>query len=564
MKKSIRIIVSAILTVVAGAVAYYFTLPALNVFSQDLWVFILFLVIAYGVLYSLLGGRELFPKIMTRLSSVGTVKKMSATEAPKQWSGSVRVFLILAAIPVGVLVLGNLFSSTFFHATAYAEIITVEEAVFEDDMPESDLVTNIPLMDSASANIIGNRTLGALSEVVSQYQVNGSYFQINYKQSPQKVSTLEYVDFFKWLNNRDKGIPGYVMVDPVNSDAHYVKLETPILYTDSAYFGEDLMRALRFQYPTKIFGSVSFELDEGGNPYYIVSCMRPQIGLFGGMDVEEVVIFNPCDGTSERYALNETPSWVDNVFTGHLASQKYDWYGTLQNGFWNSVIGNKDCRVTTDDFGYIIIEDDVWFFTGVTSVSSDESNIGFIVSNARTGEYKFYPVIGAEEYSAMGAAQGEVQEKGYVASFPSLINVSGEATYIMVLKDANGIVKLHALVNVENYSIVATGVTQADAKQAYLKLLKEEGMIENLPVIPEDPQIATKEAVGVVIRDVKLVSVAGDSVIYLQSEDGKLYKKKVADDEILLWVAAADVLDLTYQDTDAEGVCLIVSWKRHE
>ena len=95
----------------------------------------------------------------------------------------------------------------------------------------------------------------------------------------------------------------------------------------------------------------------------------------------------------------------------------------------------------------------MWYFTGVTSVNEDESNIGFILTNARTGEYKFYPVIGAEEYSAMHAAEGEVQEKGYQASFPSLINVGGQATYIMVLKDSGGLVKLYALVNVEKYSM---------------------------------------------------------------------------------------------------------------
>ena len=381
-------------------------------------------------------------------------------------------------IPVVVLVVGSFISSTFFNAEQYSQIIEVKEAVFEDDMPEADVVSNIALMDSESAAILGNRKLGALSDVVSQYQVGNSYSQINYKRTPQKVANLEYVDFFRWFNNREKGIPGFVMVDPVNSSADYIEFEKPMKYVESAYFDEDLHRALRFSYPTKIFGSYAFELDDEGNPYYIVSCMSPKVGLFGAMDVSEVIIFNPCDGTSDIYSVDETPAWVDNVFTGALASQKYDWHGTLANGFWNSVIGKKDCKVTTDDFGYIMLEDDVWFFTGVTSVASDESNIGFIISNARTGEYKFYSVIGAEEYSAMSAAEGEVQEKGYDASFPSLINVSGEATYIMVLKDNAGLVKLYALVNVENHSIVATGTTQEAAKIAYLELLCEEGIID--------------------------------------------------------------------------------------
>ncbi len=548
MKKTTRLILAAVLTAAVAAVAYYVVLPPLNIYSKDFWISLLFVILIYGAAYLLLSFKS---KVFE------TLKGNKKMEKPAMGVG-VKVFIIAAAVPLAVLLVGSLVSSTFFNATKYSEIITVQEAVFEEDMPENDLVTNISLMDSASANILGNRTLGALSEVVSQYQVNGSYAQINYNGMPKKVSNLEYEDFFKWLNNRQNGIPGYVMVDPVDSYADYIKFESPVIYTESAYFHEDLMRTLRFAHPTKIFGSCVFELDEGGNPYYIVSCMSPTVGMFGGMDVSEVIIFNPCDGSSQVTALSDAPSWVDNVFTGTLASQKYDWYGTLKNGFWNSVIGNKDCKVTTDDYGYIVLGDDVWFFTGVTSVSNDESNIGFIISNARTGEYKFYPVIGAEEYSAMGAAEGEVQEKGYDASFPSLINVSGEATYIMVLKDANGIVKMHALVNVENYSIVATGVTQVDAKQAYIQLLKQEGIIQGVVEDPLPEQ--AKETATVTVAELRMVTVDGNSVLYLTADDGNLYKQTVATDESLLLIKVGDKLDITYYHTGLAKIRQIVSW----
>jgi len=282
------------------------------------------------------------------------------------------------------------------------------------------------------------------------------------------------------------------------------------------------------------------------------------------MDVAEVIIFNPCDKTSEIYSVDDTPSWVDNVFSGTLASQKYDWFGTLKNGYWNSVIGNKDCKVTTDDYGYIVIGDDVWFFTGVTSVVSDESNIGFIISNARTGEYKFYSVVGAEEYSAMGAAQGEVQEKGYQASFPSLINISGEATYIMVLKDANGIVKLIALVNVENYTIVATGNTQAEAKQAYINLLKQEGVITDgqNPSDGNEPAPTPSEATVVTVKKKEIYTVGGESIVYLTCDDGKIYKKQLSDDESMLFLAVDDKLKITYFESGTEGIRKLVSWSK--
>ncbi len=564
MKKSIRLIVSAVITLIGAAIGFYVTLPPLNVYSEAFWIFLLAIVGGFAGIYALLGIKSATVKVMGKKinvnsSSVGAKGKMNVHFEKGVSVG--KVLIAVAAIPVVVLLVGSLLSSTFFHASEYSQIITVQEAVFEEDMPETGLVTNIALMDSDSANIIGNRTLGALSEVVSQYQVNGTYYQINYRGVPEKVSTLEYADFFKWFNNRDKGIPGYVMVDPVNSSAEYVKFSQPIKYTESAYFNEDLGRALRFSYPTKIFGSCSFEVDEEGNPYYIVSCMKPKIGLFGAPDVQEVIIFNPCNGEHSLHTLADVPSWVDNVFTGSLASQKYDWYGMLKNGYWNSVIGNKDCKVTTDDFGYIVIGDDVWFFTGVTSVSNDESNIGFIISNARTGEYKFYPVIGAEEYSAMRAAEGEVQEKGYVSSFPSLINVSGEATYIMVLKDSGGLVKLYALVNVENYSIVATGATQTDAKQAYLQLLAQEGIVK--PDASQTPAEGSLTA-DITVSDIRIVTMGGESYLYLTDENGNLYKKNVASDESLLLLQKGDAVTVTCSKTEVEKIFHVLSWKYQE
>jgi hypothetical protein len=548
-KKSVRIIVSAILTLIFVALSFYVTLPAINPQSEGFWIFLIegitFYIGAY-VLFSFLGQRK-------------TNKKAKSNFKLKKTAGVI-VGICVLLVPILVLAIGSLVSSTFFNANAYANLIEVPEADFADDMPETEIVNNIALMDTDTAIKMGNRTLGALSNVVSQYEISTNYKQINYNKAPQKVSTLEYADFFKWYANKAQGIPGYVMVDPVNvTDAKYIELENPIKYTESGYFGDDLMRKLRFSYPTKIFGNCSFEIDDNGNPYYVVACMMPRIAIFGAYDVSEVIIFDPVSGSSDIYALSEVPAWVDNVFTGTLASQKYDWYGTLKNGYWNSIIGNKDCKVTTDDYGYIVIEDDVWFFTGVTSVVSDESNIGFIISNARTGEYKFYPVTGAEEYSAMDSAQGQVQEKGYVASFPSLINVSGEATYIMVLKDSAGLVKLYALVNVENYAIVATGSTQTEAKEEYLKLLKQNGLIDK---IPEKEEVSDTDVVEATIKisDIQVYTVGGESVFYITATDGTIYKQRLCDNEGLIILNKDDTLNIKYKLDNSALVRELISF----
>ena len=540
--KTLRIIAAVVIGTILTALAYYLMLPAINIYNTGFWTFLILVLLFYGLPMG----------VITGLDTTGKGKKKSTGKVKLN-----KVFLILVAIPLAVLMLGGIVSSTFFNAQKYAAVIEVHQSDFSEDMPEADVVTNISLMDTASAAILGNRELGALSDVVSQYNVSHDYNQINYRGTPKKVANLEYVDFFRWLNNSENGVPGYVMVDPVGNDADYVKFENPMIYVDSAYFGEDLMRKLRFSYPTKIFSSVNFEVDDEGNPFYIVSCMKPRVGLFGAMDVNEVIIFNPCDGTSEIYSVEESPAWIDNVYDGTLACEKYDWYGTLSRGFWNSVIGKRDCKMTTQGYGYIVRGDDVWYYTGVTSVTSDESNIGFIISNARTGEYKYYPVIGAEEYSAMGAAQGEVQEKGYVASFPSLINVEGEATYIMVLKDENGLVKLYALVNVENYSIVATGDSQTSAKQAYLDELVKRGVI-----IQEDDEILPPETktTEITVTTVRLATLHGETVVYLTAEDGIVYRGALASDESLILITEGMTLTVEYSDTDHARIRAIAKW----
>ena len=520
---------------------YYITLPPINIFSTGFWVFLFFTLLVY-----------LLPFGLTKLFSFD-VKRQNGKKVGytlRRGTGGKPAFICLAvvAVPLVVLILGSVFSSTFFHARKYAGIIEVTEADFATDMPETEGITNIALMDTPSATIIGNRALGDLADVVSQFELSENYTQINYHGTPQKVGNLEYAGFFKWIGNHKNGVPGYVMVDPVNNTATYNKLDTPMKYTNSAYFGEDLTRKLRFDYPTKIFGTVSFELDEAGTPYFIVACMKPQVGLFGAMDVSEVILFNPADGSSTIYSVADVPRWVDIVYNGYLAEDKYDWYGTLSGGFWNSVIGNKGCKKATDDFGYLMYDDDVWYYTGVTSVNQDASNIGFILSNARTGTYKYYSVVGAEEYSAMGAAEGEVQEKGYNAAFPALVNISGEPTYLMVLKDDNNLVKLYALVNVKKYSVVVTAPTQAEAIETYRERLYQEGILQR----PETP-VVEPETATVTLTEVRDVTVNGNTRIYFYGDDGRVYRLDTVTDAALL-LRTGMTVTFTYTETDTAGV----------
>ena len=553
VKLLIKLGTALLITAVAAFAIYYFLLPPLNIFSKGFWIY-LFVVLAlfaslmgvfnFGAIASMSGQKQNYKGRSTAVSRESMIRSDLFS----------KIMCWIVPLPIVVIILGSIISATMFNASRYASLINVSEREFETDMPKTTEVTNIALMDSESAKILGNRKLGALANVVSQYVVNGEYTQINYQGKPMKITNLEYDGFFKWLNNNKNGVPGYIMVDAIGNTAEYYELEKPMKYTYSAYFSNDLMRKLRFDYPTKIFGNISFEADEQGNVYFIVSCMAPRVGLFGAMDVSEVILFDPTDGTSTLCKPEEVPTWVDIVYDGYLACRKYDWQGTLSGGFINSVIGNEGCKRTTDDFGYIMLDDDVWYFTGVTSVTSDESNIGFILSCARTGEYKFYSVIGAEEYSAMGAAQGEVQEKGYVASFPSLVNIAGEPSYIMVLKDANGLVKQYALVNVRQYSMVATGETQSQAIAAYLKILSQNGIDTSGSQSGSEKEIT--------ISDIKYINMSGVTYVYITDEGGAVYRIEFSEkNEGIIFAGVGDKLKISAASDSSNGINIVVSWK---
>lgn len=545
-----KIAISAIIGTLLTAAAFYLWLPAINGYDPEFWMFLIAMTVFYAVPFWLAGKGKNFKIDFKDIIS----KSKNDKGNKKAKSLGFKIFLAIIITLAAIVIVGSLISSQVFNARKYASIITVNEAVFAQDMQESEQITNIALMDSASAQIIGNRALDKLADVVSQFVAGDSYTQINFEGLPKKVTSLEYADFFKWINNKDSGIPGYIMVDPVKNNAEYKALKKPIKYVESGYFGDDLYRKLRFEYPTKMFDFISYEIDEQGNPYYIVSCVKPQIFPFGAKDVEEIIIFDPCTGESEIRPIEDVPSWIDTAYSGDLAMQKYNWHGTLSGGFINSIIGNKGCKMATDDYGYITIGDDVWYFTGVTSVTADSSNIGFILTNARTGEYKYYAIGGAEEHSAMNAAEGEVQEKGYEASFPSLVNIAGEATYIMVLKDASGIVKLYALVNVENYNLVVTGETQDEVMKKYKALLVSEGEVNNIPT-PEALKATVK------IENIRDAVISGNSVVYLYGDDGLVYKGQVATLEKLMLISVGDTVNIEYIETDTQGIREIIGFE---
>jgi hypothetical protein len=293
---------------------------------------------------------------------------------------------------------------------------------------------------------------------------------INYNDEIMRVTPLEYHGFIKWLTNRKNGIKAYITVNSTTGSAKLIKMKKGMKYAPSAYFNENLYRKIQMSYPTKNIESINFEIDNEGNPYWTASVVK-YVGVGLRRDVVGLIIFNPITGKSKYYDVDKVPTWVDHVYEADLILEQVADWGAYKNGFWNTIFGQKEVVATTTGYNYLAQDDDIYLYTGITSVIADESNIGFILTNLRTKATKYYSVAGAEEYSAMDSAEGQVQQMKYKSTFPLLINLNGKPTYLVSLKDNAGLVKMYAFVDVLDYQkVVATDASKGieKAAEAYL------------------------------------------------------------------------------------------------
>ncbi len=470
MKKTkfLKIFLLILAGLVILAVYYYVTLPAINIHSAGTWGAMIFLLV-------LLMGISLFRTLQRERKTA--VEGVSFRFDFRSMDLRMKVLGILTLALCLVYVVGSLLSSPFFNAARYQKLLSLEERKFTDDIKEVDYKT-IPLLDKNSAALLGNRKMGSMVDMVSQFEVSGDYAQINYQGKPVRVTPLTYASTIKWLTNQKNGIPAYILIDMTTQDTECVKLSEGIRYSKGEYFNRNIYRHLRFHYPTYIFDDqIFFEIDDEGTPYWVCPVKKFNIGLFGGQTVGRVVLCNAQTGECTDYAVEDVPQWVDKVYSAELLINLYDYHGILQHGYWNSLLGQKDCLQSTNGYNYIALEDDVWVYTGVTSVSGDQSNVGFVLMNQRTMETRYYKVEGAIEDSAMSSAEGQVQNLGYRATFPLLLNIADEPTYFMALKDGAGLVKKYAMVNVQKYQWVAIGDTVQECEKNYTELLNTNGIV---------------------------------------------------------------------------------------
>ena len=504
MKKKKVLVIGIVGLLLINALIFYVLLPTLSIHNAGLWFLALLDVIAGTLLYHLFVVSGLKGGKVTAL---------------------INIVLVLG------LIIGALTSSQLFHASAYSKLLNITTSD-KAELPTADKLSKIPLMDTESSKVLGNRKIGALNEIVSQFEVSNDYMTISYKNEPVKVSALKYAGLWKWNANRKSGIPGYVMVKPNDLTAEYIELREGMKYVPSAFFSEDLNRHIYFKYPTVFFDNVHFEITEDGKPVYVASTYEYTIGLFGGKKITGCIVIDPVTGDMQRYDLSNIPQWVDIVYNGNHIAKYFDIYGKLINGYWNSWFGQKgliESTTTTtynsegdavreNDFGYIVENNDVIVYTGVTAVTNDESNIGYLMANERTGEVVVSYFESTDEDSVMRAAEGEVQEKGYRACFPSLIDINGTPAYVMVLKDKLGLVKMYAIVDASQYSHMVVG-------ESLDKVLAQ---FTNGNITSETLQEKT-----ITIKRVAIIG-SGEPVVYIVDTDNNIYYASFQPEMLLL------------------------------
>ena len=528
-----RTLINLGVTLLFGLGYFYFELPALNFHAEEFYVFVFLLCAVYCVCAVLTSGFQ--------------------GEGVKGYFGFVKKqctipFLVLVAL-IAAIIIGGLTSWVVIRAGSYSKLLCIKDGDFASEVEEISY-NQIPMLDEDSAARLGSRKLGELADMVSQFEILPSYTQINYQGRPVRVTSLAYGDLVKWFTNRSAGLPAYLIIDMVTQEAEVVRLDEGMKYTTAEHFGRYLPRHLRFHYPTYMFADPVFEINEEGEPYWVCPRMVKTIGLFGGADIQGAVLVNAVTGESQYY--EEVPNWVDHVYDANLIMEQYDYYGMYHNGFINSIFGQRDVTHTTEGYNYIAIGDDVYMYTGVTSVTSDQSNIGFILSNQRTKETHFYSVAGATEASAQASAMSQVQQMRYVATFPLLLNIADQPTYFMSLKGEDGLVKMYAMVNVQQYNIVETGSTVAECEANYRRALADSGLISDgdAEAVPSD-----QEEISGAIAEIRTAVLDGNSYYFLRLEgQDTFYAVNAAENPLAVILNAGDQVTIAYTAGEGGGI----------
>jgi len=453
-----------LIVIIVGFILVYFYMPIVSFGFLGFPVFLLVLIGLWIVLNDPLG-----------LSSLGEHKDIQSIKIHKPG----KVFIILlGVILLYMTVVPAVTTLAIFRTNDYRDLIgkiDTESNLSNHMMPIS--IEKIRVVDQSLAQLLGDKVLGSQPALGSQVTL-GTFNIQKVNNDLYWVAPLLHTGFFKWQKNM-QGTNGYVMVNACNErDVKLVQeingKKIYIKYQSEAFFFDNLERYLYFHgYWHTGLTDYSFEIDDAGTPYWVVTKYKKTIG-FSGEDATGVVIVNAQTGEINEYSVENTPKWVDRIQPGEFIETQLNDWGNYIKGFWN--FSNENKLKITENVSMVYGDDNnAYWYTGLTSVGSDESTVGFALVNTRTKKAFWYKQSGATESAAQNSAKGKVQEKGFYASLPIPYNINNIPTYVMTLKDNGGLVKMYAMVAIEDYTIVGVGNTLRESLMAYKNAFNQSG-----------------------------------------------------------------------------------------
>jgi hypothetical protein len=420
--------------------------------------------------------------------------------------------LILAYLTIVPLIT----TATIFHTSSYQKMIGKVEngqKLSKHIAPIS--LDKIRVVDQELAYLLGEKIIGSQAALGSQVEL-GRFSIQKVNNELYWIAPLLHSGFFKWLNNKE-GTPGYVMVSATNErDVKLVQeiegKPLKIKYQPKAYFQSNIHRHIYFNgFASDGLADFTFEIDEKGNPFWVITSFTKEIG-FSGKNTTGIVVVDAQTGTIQNYSIKNAPSWVDRIQPAEFIEDQLNNWGELVNGYWN--FSNTDKLQITEGLTLVYGQNNKsYWYTGLTSVGSDESAVGFVLVDTRTKETTFYKQSGATEFAAQSSAEGKVQEKGYKASLPIPYNINGIPTYVMTLKDAGGLVKMYAMVAINDYTIVGVGNSMRETLTSFKSLYNMAGNKIN------PSNVASKKSISSVIIRIQSDVKNGNSFYYFTIND---------------------------------------------
>nr|WP_322622866.1 hypothetical protein [uncultured Flavobacterium sp.] len=482
----------------------YFGMPVFNIGFMLLPVFLIILLVFTLV-------------ITTGIKGNGAKATVIPSPVMKPLLGGI-------ALVMGYMVIMGILSAPMFRSASYRELIgNVKNGTDMHHHITPLDIDKVRVVDEELAYLLGEKILGSEPALGSKatlgefniQKVNGELYW---------VAPLLHSGFFKWLNNQE-GTPGYVMVSATNErDVKLVETvggkKVFVKYQPGAYFFSELERYVYVHgYATTGLVDYTFEIDDAGKPYWVVTTYKKRIAASGN-DATGIIILDAETGVITEHGLNDVPAWVDRVQPQRFIEDQMNDWGEYVRGFWN--FSGEDKLQITEDLTLVYGENNKsYWYTGISSVGKEESAVGFVLVDTRTKEATYYNQSGATEYAAQQSAQGKVQEKGYNASLPVPYNINNIPTYVMTLKDDGGLVKMYAMVSIADYTIVGVGNTMQETLMAYKNVYN---MADNrINPAQQTVKASVKSVVGRIHSDIKngnsfyYFTLPGDKRIFIGS-----------------------------------------------